>query len=87
MCHRPPAFEYREQGYGIDDEEGIIGVRCVGVPVLDRRRAPVAVVALQVPAPRLPKSRLAEVTPHMLDLAGKVGNVLPPKRAPFSAEH
>lgn len=77
----------REQGYSIDDEEGIVGVRCVGVPVLDRRGASVAAVAVQVPAPRLPKSRRAEITPLMLDLARKVADVVPVGRAPFAVEY
>jgi len=35
----------REQGYALDDEEDEIGVRCVGVPILDRNRLGIAAIS------------------------------------------
>lgn len=43
----------RERGYGIDDEEHEIGVRCVAAPVRDNQGNVIAAVSISVPSVRL----------------------------------
>lgn len=50
----------REQGYATDDEEDELGVRCIGVPVLDGQRRAIAAISLagttdQIPIDHVPK--------------------------------
>lgn len=75
-----------ERGYSVDDQEAILGVRCVGAPILDRQSNAVAAVAIQVPAPRFPDGRMEELTSLVVDLARRLRLVLPLDRAPFSME-
>jgi len=57
----------RRQGWGVDDEEEELGVRCVAVPVGPGGRA---VAAISVPGPA---SRLA-VTPELLGAMGRAAD-------------
>lgn len=43
----------RQHHYSRDDEETEIGATCVGAPILDHRRLPVAAISLSGPTPRL----------------------------------
>ena len=36
----------RKQGYSVDDEEGELGFRCIGAPVLDESGRPVAAISV-----------------------------------------
>ena len=49
----------RKQGYAIDDEEGVLGLRCVAAPILNR--AGTSVAALSISAP------ISVMTPKALD--------------------
>jgi DNA-binding IclR family transcriptional regulator len=48
----------REQGYALDDEEDEIGVRCIGVPVFDGYKRPVAAVSLAGTTDQIPLYRV-----------------------------
>jgi IclR family acetate operon transcriptional repressor len=50
-----------ERGYTIDNEEQVIGVRCVGVPIRDRRGTVRAALAIQAPAAHLDDRRVEEI--------------------------
>lgn len=43
----------RRRGFAIDDEEIEVGVRCVGVPVFDENRFPIAAISVSGPASRI----------------------------------
>jgi IclR family acetate operon transcriptional repressor len=43
----------RERGYAIDDEEGDVGLRCVGAPIFDRNGTPTHALSLSGPSARL----------------------------------
>lgn len=43
----------RKRGFAIDDEEIEVGVRCVGVPIFDQNRYPIAAVSVSGPASRI----------------------------------
>ena len=44
----------REQGYALDDEEDEIGVRCVGVPILDSHQRAFAAISLAGTTEQIP---------------------------------
>lgn len=48
----------REQGYAIDNEEGEIGIRCIGAPIFNHANYPIASVSISTPAFRTPLKRL-----------------------------
>ncbi len=61
--------EVRHQGYAVDDEEGGLGIRCIGAPVFDHRGRAVAALAVAGPAERLPLPRLLELKVDLLGAA------------------
>ena len=64
----------REQGYGIDEGEQEIGVRCVAVPVPD---APGNVaISVSGPSGRLTENRVREIVPVLQRIAKELGNDL-----------
>lgn len=67
----------RDRGWSTDDEETILGVRCVGAPVLDSLGRARAAVAVQAPAVRMPESRLAELGPDVVRAAKEISTLLP----------
>lgn len=42
----------RERGYAIDDQELVMGVFCIGVPILDRIGRPVGAISISGPTPK-----------------------------------
>lgn len=44
----------REQGYAVDDEEDELGLRCVGVPILDAHQEPIAAISLAGTTEQIP---------------------------------
>lgn len=51
----------RARGYGEDNEECVIGCRCVAVPLRDATGATVAAISVTVPTPRLSPDLLARI--------------------------
>jgi DNA-binding IclR family transcriptional regulator len=49
----------RREGYAIEDEEGELGVRCVGAPIFDRHGAVVAAVSVTGLVVHIPEERFA----------------------------
>jgi DNA-binding IclR family transcriptional regulator len=44
----------REQGFAVDDEEDEIGLRCIGVPILDAHQTPIAAISLAGTTEQIP---------------------------------
>ncbi len=61
--------EARRRGYTLDDEEGSLGVKCVGAPVRDHRGAVVAAVSVTGPCRRISGERLVEIARQVRNLA------------------
>ncbi|NYZ11347.1 IclR family transcriptional regulator [Azospirillum sp. RWY-5-1] len=66
----------RAQGYAVDDEEFIIGVFCIAVPVRDARGRVIAGLAVQGPQARLPRERVGECLPVLREAAEQLTAVL-----------
>ena len=56
----------RRRGYAIDDEEIEMGVRCVGAPVLDDNRYPIAAVSISGPSARIRLQNLPSIAEHVM---------------------
>jgi DNA-binding IclR family transcriptional regulator len=52
----------RRQGYAVDNEEAVLGARCVSAPILNSRNEPVGAVSVSGPVTR--------VTPHQVAALG-----------------
>ena len=62
----------RRQGFSTDDEESIIGVSCVGAPVLDGNGRAVAAIAVQAPTARMTPDRMATLGPRVIEVARQI---------------
>jgi IclR family transcriptional regulator, acetate operon repressor len=67
----------RRRGWSTDDEESMVGVRCVAAPVLDTHGQARAAVAIQAPAVRMPDKRLDELGPDVQRAAEELARLLP----------
>jgi IclR family KDG regulon transcriptional repressor len=68
----------REQGYGFDDEENEIGIKCVGAPIIDQRGKVLAAISISVPSIRINKAKLQttlknHVTETAMQISRKLG--------------
>ncbi len=51
----------RAQGYAIDDEESVLGARCLGVPVLSHLQEAVASISVSGPTTRVSLSQIPDI--------------------------
>lgn len=75
---RADLAEIRLRGWSTDDEESVLGVRCVGAPITDASGHARAAIAVQAPAVRMPESRFAELGPQVAVVAKQISELLPP---------
>ena len=68
----------RERGYSLDEQETQLGARCIGSPVFDASGLAQSAIAVQIPTVRMPKEKLPEVAPIVLDAARRVTGLLSP---------
>src|SRR5437588_312800 len=61
-------------GYAVDNEEYVLGVACVAVPVRNRRDEVIAAVAVQGATARLPLMRAIEFVPRLRVAAAEIGS-------------
>ncbi len=66
----------RERGYSIDDQELVLGVFCVGVPILDRIGRPVGGISVSGPTPKMPGAELGLLVKRLHEACGQVSKRL-----------
>ena len=69
--------QIHSQGYGVDEEENILGVRCVGAPVLNQEGYPLAAVSITGPASRLSKSLVGKIGSHLIEVTREISSHYP----------
>jgi DNA-binding IclR family transcriptional regulator len=65
-------YKVREQGYALDDEEDEIGVRCVGVPILDSHQQAFAAISLAGTTQLIPLERVASLANSLKQTASEI---------------
>jgi IclR family acetate operon transcriptional repressor len=70
------------RGYAIDDEEIVLGVRCVGAPIVDREGSVRGAISVAGPAFRLSRERLELLGPELAEAARRIGAQLDIARHP-----
>ncbi len=74
----------RERGHSTDVEESILGVSCVGAPVLDGSGRAAAAIAVQAPTARMSPERARHLAKRVIEVAAEVAatmhlDVQPPR--------
>ena len=65
-------YKVREQGYALDDEEDEIGVRCVGVPILDVDQRALAAISLAGTTEQIPLEKVRNLAVALKQTATEI---------------
>lgn len=66
----------RKRGYSIDNQEVVMGVFCVGVPIVDRTGRPVGAISISGTSPKAPGPDIQPSVDLLNDAAGSVSKRL-----------
>ena len=66
----------RTRGYSIDDQEMVLGVFCVGMPIVDRLGRPVGAISISGPSPKAEGPELQPLVDRLAEATGKVSRRL-----------
>jgi len=72
----------RARGFSIDDEEIVLGTRCVGAPILDADHRPVAAISVAAPTYRMSPERAEQLGFEIADIARRISAQLAPSLRP-----
>ena len=64
--------EVRQRGYGLDDEETVMGARCVGAPIFDQDGKAVAAISLSGPNTRVSKEETPVFAAAVMEAARSI---------------
>jgi len=68
--------QIRASGYGLDDEESVIGLRCVAAPVRDDSNRVVSALSVSSPSERLTREAAVELAPMVIETAEAISRQL-----------
>jgi DNA-binding IclR family transcriptional regulator len=66
----------RQMGYALDDEEEVLGVRCIGAPIRDYTGAVIASISIIAMHRELPAARFPEFSAKVIKAAQKISSAL-----------
>ncbi|MDQ2705483.1 MAG: IclR family transcriptional regulator [Pseudomonadota bacterium] len=66
----------RERGYSIDDQEVVVGVYCVSVPIFDAKARPVGAMSITGPSPKQPGPDVLPLVEMLNEACGHVSRRL-----------
>lgn len=74
----------RERGWGVDDEEHTVGMRCVAATIHNEHGEVIAGVSVSGPSVRVTETRLGELGARVVqaadEISEQIGGVAPPRR-------
>ncbi len=62
----------REKGFGVDDEENLLGVRCIGAPIRDHDGYPIAAISVSGPSSRIEGATIEEIGRHLVEVTDSI---------------
>ncbi|HXJ93242.1 MAG TPA: IclR family transcriptional regulator [Terriglobia bacterium] len=62
----------RHQGYALDNEENVMGARCIGAPILNARGEAVAAISLSAPITRISTEKIGMFAAAVRDAAAEI---------------
>lgn len=68
--------EVRRQGYALDREEFEQGVRCIGVPILNKSGRAIAAISISIPAFRVTEEKINEIISLLLKVKSEISEKL-----------
>jgi DNA-binding IclR family transcriptional regulator len=66
----------KKRGFAIDDEEIEVGVRCVGAPIFDENRHPIAAVSVSGPASRITVQSVPGIAERLIRCCNEISRTL-----------
>lgn len=66
----------KKRGFAIDDEEIEVGVRCVGAPIFDENRYPIAAVSVSGPASRITVQSVPGIAEKLIRCCHEISRTL-----------
>lgn len=66
----------RHQGFAIDEEEWVEGIRCIAAPILDFAGKPVYAISISGPAIRMTKTVLLEMQKRLMQVTSELSTLL-----------
>jgi DNA-binding IclR family transcriptional regulator len=66
----------KKRGFAIDDEEIEVGVRCVGAPIFDENRYPIAAVSVSGPASRITVQSVPGIAEKLIRCCNEISRML-----------
>ncbi|WP_454859261.1 IclR family transcriptional regulator domain-containing protein [Rhizobium binxianense] len=72
----------RARGFSTDDEEIVLGTRCVGAPILDADHRPIAAISVAAPIYRMTPERAEQLGFEIADIARRISAQLAPSLRP-----
>jgi DNA-binding IclR family transcriptional regulator len=65
----------KKQGYALDREESMIGINCVGVPIFNGKREPLAAISITGPASRFSMDKIENAKDKLMIVSKEVSNL------------
>lgn len=66
----------RDCGYAVDDEEAVIGARCVAAPILDSKQRAIAAISVSGPISRVSRARILSITRAVRSIASAISGTI-----------
>ena len=68
--------QVRQQGYAVDDEETLLGVRCIAAPIFDYNSHPLAAIGISGPISTLTAEDIADLATKIQRIARETSEAL-----------
>ena len=73
---RKELAQIRERGYALDDEEAVVGARCVAAPILDSRQHAIAALSVAAPVSRISRGQIPSFTRAVQGTAAAISGTI-----------